>query len=319
MPLVRPYRCALWGLFAFATFAACSTPEEILPGNEPDGSAAPAITSPFRYNREYIFVGSGEEPLVLAPFTFRSIDDGTRLIRGSRAWLARGETWDRFHDEASVTSRAGGVWRIVPSGDLRVIAGGPSELESLRYARAERRLRLEFDEPASEWNQGGETRFRLLDGQLTVGSETTDGAIFEVLRVERTEGDGWPTSLEGDAIFLTSGDSLRIMMSDSSTESEAPYTWVWTRIGDQSWGGGEIDWLEMRPLEEARRDIPLAWSIRHDAAGLTGELASIGQDVLLGPERGGRRVVEIRYSVAGWVEMEGEVWPVLGMIRHAQQ
>ena len=45
----------------------------------------------------------------------------------------------------------------------------------------------------------------------------------------------------------------------------------------------------------------------------------VGFDVVLGPERGGRRAVEIRYSVTGWVDLQGERRDVMGTIRHTQQ
>jgi hypothetical protein len=210
------------------------------------------------------------------------------------------------------------VWRVVPLGDLTIIAGGPSELETLRYSRAERRLRLDLGVPRSDWNQGGDTRFRLLDGTLSVGAETIAGPVLEMLRVETTAEDGWPSPQEFDTVFLISGDSLRLVIAGGPDASELSYGWLWTPVEEQAWDSSEIRWIEMRPLQEARRDVPWVWGFQIDAAGLTGEIEAIGSDALLGPERGGRRAVEIRSSVSGWVEIDGVSWPVTGMIHHAQ-
>src|SRR5690606_13629288 len=108
-------------------------------------------------------------------------------------------------------------------------------------------------------------------------------------------------------------------MVDGTAESESSFAWLRTPVVQQGWNSAEIQWLEMRPLQEARRDVPRIWSFRLDAPELVGEVEAIGSDALLGPERAGRRAVEIRFSVAGWLEIDGERWPVMGMIRHAQQ
>jgi hypothetical protein len=299
--------------------AACGNADE--PIGAPAGPVAvqSTVVAPFRFTREYVFVSAGDGAPVLAPFAMVATDDGERLHRRWYGWLARGAQWDRFLDDSRVTSRLGGVWRVLPTNEMRVIASGPSEVESLHYQQGERRLRMVLGDARSEWNQGGDNRFRILDGTLSVGAETTEGMIFEMLRVERTESDGWPASHEVDAAFLTSGDSLQLLMSDAPAEDDASFTWVRTPIEDRTLPGGEVAWLEVEPLEDARRDIPISWTLANEAVGLTGELRAIGRDVILGPERGGRRAVEIRYSVEGSIEVSGETWPVTGTIRHGQQ
>ena len=142
--------------------------------------------------------------------------------------------------------------------------------------------------------------------------------MLEVLRVERMSEDGWPPSEDNDVIFLTSGDSLHLLLAESMGEMEATYTWLRTPTDDQSWEGGEITPLELRPFEDARRDIPIRWSFQLEEVGLVGEVEASGFDALLGPERGGRRAVEVRFSVVGWVEVKDERWPVTGMVRHTQ-
>jgi len=317
--LLRPGKTRFRTLAALAVsiLAGCGSPEE--PAGAPAGPDVVQTTAvaPSRFTREYVFLSTGEGAPILAPFTFAATDDGERLHRRWYGWLARGAQWDRFLDDTRVMSRAGGVWRILPTTELRVIASGPSEVENIHYERGERRLRMAPGDVRSEWSQGADNRFRILDGRLSIGAENSDGIVFEMLRAERTENDGWPATREVDTAFLTSGDSLQLLVSDETGE-DASFTWVRTPVEDRAWPGGALTWLEVQPLEEARRDVPLSWMLENDAVGLTGELRMVGRDVILGPERGGRRAVEIRYSVEGSIEVAGESWPVTGMLRHAQ-
>lgn len=298
---------------------ACGNTEEPVGTPSSPVTVQSTVVAPFRFTREYVFLSTESGAPVLAPFAMVATDDGERLHRRWYGWLARGAQWDRFLDDSRVTSRLGGVWRVLPTREMRVIASGPSEVESLHYEQGGRRLRMVVGDPLSDWNQGGDNRFRILEGSLSVGAETTGGIIFEMLRVEQTESDGWPSPHEVDAAFLTSGDSLQLLMSDAPAEDDASFTWVRTPIEDRALPGGEVTWLEVEPLDDARRDIPISWTLTNEAVGLTGELRAIGRDVILGPERGGRRAVEIRYSVEGAIEVSGESWPVTGTIRHGQQ
>jgi len=312
-PLTLPSVLTLW-----LALAACQGIGES--GHEIEGVSNGSETVLYRYNRDYVFVATeGEAPLIV-PFTFRATDRAGDLERGALGWLARGGTWDRFLDESGTTSRAGGVWRVVPQGGLRITAGGPTEVESLRFQRGERRLRLDLNAPMTSWNQASDTRFRVITGRLSIGAETVTGPVLEMLRVEQAKEDGWPPGEDFDAIFLTSGDSIQILMAETfSGEGGLAYAWTRTPAGEREWRGSEIRWVEVRPYQEARRDIPRRWTFRIPAADVVGEIEALGFDAVLGPERGARRAVEIRYTVEGWMETQGERRVVRGMIRHTQQ
>lgn len=313
------------GLFLAAALAGCGVGEESTA--ESAGASPLATAASFRYNREYIFIAPRADPLLVVPFTFRSRDDGTQLQRGVRGWVGRGATWERFLDDSWETSQAGGVWRVVPQGDLRIDAGGLAEVETLRFQRGERRLRLDLQAPLTGWNQGGDTRFRLISGRLSIGSENLVGPIIEVLRVEQTLEDGWPPGQDFDAIFLTSGDSIQLVLAEriggdavaAASAGQPGYAWTRRSSSERTWDGAEIRWGDMRPYQEARRDVPRAWYFQIPGAGIYGEVEAEGFDAVLGPERAGRRAVEIRFGVTGWVELQGERREVVGMVRHTQQ
>lgn len=309
------------GLLAPLILAACGGA-----GDSPveaEGETLSADATILRYNREYIFVSPRADVPLVVPFTFRARDDGAELERDARGWLARGATWDRFLDETGRGARTGGVWRVVPQGDLRVAAGGPAEIETIRFERGERRLRLDLDTPLTAWNQGGDTRFRLVAGRLSIGAETMAGPVLEMLRVERSLGDGWPPGQDFDALFLVSGDSIQLVMADAVENDDEGASYAWTRRGgrERVWDAAEIRWLEVRAFQEARRDVPRRWSFRIPGSEIGGEVEALGFDAVLGPERAGRRAVEIRFSVEGWIGVEGddEVRRVTGMIRHTQR
>lgn len=305
-----------WTVFLPCLFAACSDPVE---APEVVSTETVDTVMPLQYDREYLFVGRDDDAVVLAPFTFRTIDRGEELERSALGWFARGPTWDRFLEASRVTSAVGGVWRVVPFDGLRVIAGGPAEIEAFRYTRAERRLRLELRDIDVDWIQGGDSRFRLLSGQLLVGTQPVPGPVLEILSVERMMPDGWPAPVELDFAFLSAGDTLRILVSNERENADDTFVWIRSATDERVWSGGQLQWTESVPLEEARRDVPGAWTFDHAAAGLFGELEAIGYDAVLGPERAGRRAVEIRYSVEGWIELNGERSDVIGILRHVQR
>jgi hypothetical protein len=286
------------------------TPVETAPPGE--GAIA------YRYNREYVFVATRSTAVVIAPFTFRATDSGDALQRVGQAWLARGTTWDRFLDASHQTSRAGGVWRIVPVGPLRVIAGGPVELEALRYDEGERRLRLDFEPNATGWNQGGDTSFRSIEGRLWIGAESFAGRILEVLHVDQAQPDGWPRGRDADLIYLVAGDTLQMVLSGGPAPDAERYAWIRQGAGDRLLAPGEIRRVETRPLQEARRDVPRRWSVDLVEAGMRVELEALGSDAVVGPERGGRRTIEVRYAVTGTLTTIDAEATVSGMVLHTQ-
>lgn len=313
-----PFRALLAALAIF--LGAC--------GGAGDGSdAAVSSNDPeqevplYRYSRDFVFVAPSNDGPLVVPFEFSARNRGDMLERGVRAWLARGSVWDRFLDDNMTTTSAGGVWRPIPTTDLRLTVGGPATIESLHFQRGDRQLRLELDSPLSEWQQRDETRFRLLRGRVIIGTEVASGPVLELLRSENILEDGWAPGQDFDAVFLSTGDTIQMVIVETlSGDGEGDgYAWIRTPSGERTWDDGELRWLEIRAYDEARRDIPIRWTFRVPGADVTGELTAQGYDAILGPERGGRRAIEIRYSVSGSIEVGGVRRNVVGAIRHTQQ
>src|SRR5690606_19680432 len=116
------------------------------------------------------------------------------------------------------------------------------------------------------------------------------------------------------------GDSLQLVIGESVSDEGPRQGFAWVRSGDseRTWADGEVRWLEVRSLQDARRDIPQKWTFRVPGARIEGEVSALGHDAVVGPERGARRAVEVRYTVTGWVSVDGERRDVRGTIRHSQ-
>jgi hypothetical protein len=305
-------------LLLAAPAAGCA--ERASPDVPPAQEAEPAGPS-IRYTREFTFLGTLRGAPLVAPFLFQTVDGGADLARSNRAWLAHGPTWDAFLDDRWTTSKVGGAWRVLPHGSLRIAAGGATEIESFQFQREERSLRLELGDPASGWQQARDLRFRLLDGRLILGPEAVPGTVLEALQVERSWDRAAGEPRESDAIFLASGDTLRLLLSETiarESQQARGHGWLINRGQEQVWDRAQIRWLEVRPYEQARRDIPLRWSYRVPGTDVEGEIQALGFDVVLGSDRGGRRAVEARYTVEGWVSVNGVRGDVVGMVRHIQ-
>jgi hypothetical protein len=158
----------------------------------------------------------------------------------------------------------------------------------------------------------------LIRGQLHLGAERTSGLVLESLQVHAPGRVG----RDSDLLFLTSGDTLALVLGETlSREGVAGrgFAWAWRPGGEQAWERAEVRWLELRAFEEARRDIPLHWSFRVPEAAIHGEVSALGMEPRVGAERPGRRPVEIRYTVEGWIEVGEARSPVIGVITHIQE
>jgi hypothetical protein len=281
-------------------------------------AAAPSDELAPRYLRDYLYLGERNGAPLVVPFAFRAIERGDSIERTARGGLAHGETWDPFIDETWSTQRESGVWRILPHGELRMAVGGPADLEAFWFQRGERSLRLELERPLSAWHEGNATRYRLIAGRLRLGAESTRGVILESLQVRRP-GAG---ARDSDVIFVTSGDSIRLLIGESPQRERQPsrgFAIGWLPQGERSWERAEIRWLERRAFDEARRDIPLHWRFQIPEAGIMGEVSALGMDARAGRESPGRRAVEIHYTVEGWIEIDQIRSPIIGVVRHVQE
>lgn len=298
--------------------ASCGTDDAV---DVQDASSAMSSPVEPRYTRDYIFIGERADAPGAAIFEFQVTDRDSTLERRTRGWLAHADTWDPFLDVSWPASEASGVWNILPHDELRIAVGINGDLEQIRYSRDAQSLDLSLGEPLATWSQGEDTRYRVIDGMIHLGQETTPGMILEILRARRVSREDGFAYGDYDRLFLTDGSDLHLVIAEAiggEDSDERTFGWVLSDGDERVWSEAEVRWLEMRPLDDARRDIPLRWSLRIPASDLVGEVEALGFDFTLGPDQAGRRAVEIRYTVEGWVERDGERHRVFGVVRHAQ-
>jgi hypothetical protein len=273
-----------------------------------------------QYVREIVFIGRSSDTLVVVPFSFTTeTTESGATNRSMAAWLGRGERWERFLHDEWVESPGIGVWRILPRRDLRLLAGGPAEIEALIYRRGERSLRLSLEDTTSGWLRAGDGRYRTLRASLSLGGESLPGTVLESLR---TEG-GRPAlrRREMDRLFLTDGRELRLLLTEGMAEgaTDRSYAWGLGMPGERSWDQAQVRWLETRTIQAARREIPTRWSFTIPEGGISGEVEAAGFDAQIGGEGPIRRPVAARYAVEGWMEVNGVRRNVFGVLWHAQE
>lgn len=306
-------------LLALLTLAGCDGGL----GAGESGGRKPALGATLHplYVREYVFLGLQNGQPLVAPFVFRSTMGTEGIRRVARASIGRGGTWESIFEERWESSNTGGVWRILPRGDLKVAALGASEVEAIWYERGDRTLRLQVGKPLSGWAQGTDARFRVFQGRLTLGQESTLGAVLQLLRIERasaTRDDSKPT----EWIFLSGGDSVRLVLARVSGDRDrfgTSFGWIGRAGGEQVWEMVEVVATEMQPLPDAKDDIPLRWQFRIPEAGVHGEVRSLGYDADVGTDRGEQYALDVHYSVEGWVEVDGQRREIMGTVRHTRR
>lgn len=273
-----------------------------------------------RYSRELVFVGRRRDEPLVASVVSRTTDGQSQRARELRGWLSHGSQWDRFLDERWRGTRAGSPWTLVPHGPLRLTAGRDPEIEALWFREGAREMRLELGRPLGGWNRGSHTRIRIFDGTLRVGAERSRGMVAELLRLQdaRTARAAQPDLTH---LLLSSGDSAQLVVAVGGDPRTSGSSLAWWRSGGEAteWGQVELSPLAMRPLAEARRDIPSRWRLSIPEGELTGEVQALGLTAEIGEEREGVRAVEVRYTVVGWVERGGRRVRVHGMLRHSRR
>lgn len=302
----RKLPCPPWlGLLAALTLTGCNA--EDAARSAATGPAA-SLGTP-KHSREILFVGDRGGDALAASLVFRTADGRHTRSREARGWVGHAGRWEGFLDERWSTPAAGGPWAIVPHGPLRIAAGVQSEVEALWYREAGRALRLDLERPLSTVSSGARGRLHLYDGVLELGGERTPGAIVEVLRTAAAaSGEG-----EELQILLVGGGDLVLLHShEKESAGERNSGWM-QRDGEvRTWAAGMLRPLGERILPEARRGIPRGWRFDVPTLGASATLHATGFISEIGAERTGRRGVEVRYTLEGWLTLDGSRVPVRG-------
>jgi len=295
-------------IFLLASGGGCApTPPE------PEEPAVEVAESP-RYAREFAFVGQREGESISLLFSFAASTEQGATHRRSRGWVGHGAGWEQFLDAEATTEDGGAVWRIVPTQELRVMVGGPAEIEALAFRRPDRALRLEVDGVRSGWTTFRHSRFRMLDGRLRLGPGWVDGVVLEVQRFLPRPAEGE----EASWVLLSDGGETQMVVAEMRAGDGPPERLAWTLFGDEerTWEGFALRARDTFAFDEARRDIPGGWEIVIPEARIRATAGTDALDPVAGEERRGRRAVDARYVLSGQAEMAEEVAILFGIGRY---
>ena len=306
------------GITLAAALAACAEPD-VPPETGPAVSTAappPGNFSGRTYERNFVFTARDTDTAFVVPMFFTSRTRPGGVDHQVRGWLRRGATWDAFYQERWETPPSRAPWRLLPHGSLRLIVGQQDAVESLLFEEGSRALELEFADVLIEWTGPGGESIRLHDAALYLSEQRMAGVLLDVGRTYAA--DATPP---GDWAFLTSGDSLQMVLE--SPRAEPPGTtgayraWMRLEFRDLQWSSVTVSWTETSAFQPARQDVPVSWSIQ-SADGLEGTLRVETAQLQAGEGAGPLLPVDALFGVTGEVTLEGRTFPVRGLFRHTR-
>lgn len=306
-------------LFALglAALPACS--------GEPEGeaSAGAEATAPDSadslqgrtFERNIVFLSTRGDSTLLVPWFLTAHTRPGGVDRTARAWLARGGSWEPFLVDAWESPPTRNPWRIVPHGSMRLLVGDEDALDRIVFAEGPRQLEVLLRDALVEWGGPRGEAYRLLEASLLLSSERVEGLVLDASRVLPSggpRGDGWA--------FLTSGDSLQVVLTAPSGEVRgAMRGWARLDFRELQWPEVVLEWSETRAFERARRDVPVAWTLTSPDGEVEGALEVHSAHIEAGEGEGPQLPVDALFEVSGTLTVEGRMYPVRGLVRHAQQ
>ena len=300
---------------------SCSPGGDAAPGSSVPGGENPPSDRNFQgrsYERHIVFLTAQGDSTLIVPWSFTARTRPGGVDRSIRAWLARSNTWDPFVSERWEDQTSRVPWQILPRGRARIIVGSGNALERIYFEEGPRRLEVILGELLSEWTGQRAQTFRIHQGAAILSSGQVEGFVLDMARAWTRE-DVPP----GDWAFLLSGDSLQVVLEDTSpgTGPEGGSFSGWGRIelADRQWENIRLAWLETRSFEPARRDVPMRWEIRSDGEEISGILDAVNPYLEEGEGEEPMLPVDALYQVSGTLILDGREFPVQGLIRHQQR
>jgi hypothetical protein len=288
----------------------------------PQRGEAPAIQAapppPVQvFDREFLFIAGSPDSVVQLPWFFRSRVLPGGVLREHRAWLARDGSWETLADEESETPPTRIPWRVVPGERIRLVVDEENRIASLLFRDPPRELETAVGGFLTEWIRPGAESVVLSRGETRFPSGPVDGFLLDITR-------RWETpSAPGEWIFLHAGDEVQFFLEELVPLQDPRHPSLnrgWSRVGSQEsqWSGITMTWEDLRPFERARRDIPGGWSFASPGGEVAGDLIAENSHLAAGEGDGPILPVYGLFSVRGTLRIEGQVFDVVGTVRHVQ-
>ncbi|MDT8367608.1 MAG: hypothetical protein RQ745_00250 [Longimicrobiales bacterium] len=301
-----------------ATLSACTEGPTVEPAREAvvDSPIAIPSTVPARsYERAFVFHTSERDSAFGVVWLFDHLEHETGIERSARGVLLRGSVWDDFFEATSVDPPSSTPWRIAPSGPLRLVVGTGDRVDHVIFDDGVRHLDLAIDEEAAAWTGRHGGTFRLHDARVVIGDRAVPGRLLDLSRSRLP--DAGPS---GDWLLLTSGTALTLVLQ-APGESRAEGGWQgWVLQGGEEFlfPDATLEWTESRAYDDARREVPVAWTLRTRDGGLSGTLQVDEGLLRAGEGEGPLLPVDGLLAVTGVVTIDGTARNVEGLLRHRQ-
>jgi hypothetical protein len=297
----------------------CDVPETA-PAEPPQSPGATPPPGNFRgriYERNFVFTTLGGDSALLVPWFISARTRPGGVDRRARGWLLRGSTWEAFYDESWGTPPTRAPWRILPFQTLRLIVGEGDAVEGVIFSEGPRQLDLELTSPLIEWAGTRGQTFRLLEGAVYLSDQRIEGTALDMSRAHRVE-----VGTPGDWAFLTSGDSLQVVLEHSDTTSYdgtgTYHGWARLDFRDLQWPSLTVEWAEVRAFQPSRQDVPVSWTITSEDGGVDGVLQVQSAQIQAGEGDGPLLPVDALFMVSGTLSVDGASYPVRGLFRHTR-
>jgi len=271
------------------------------------------------HERSFVFVSADTDSVVALPWSFHTRQIGEREVRQRDAWLGADGAWDLLASELDTGRVRSDAERILPGRSLRIRVGAGDAVTALTFRTGEGEIEALPGLLLAEWTGAPQEVVRFHRARIGLESNELEGFLMD-LSVRGGPGDDWT----GDWLFVQGGDFLQAAFRELPHTLEAgseprPYQ-GWTRIAvrNRHWPGIELEWAEVRSFEQARRDIPVRWTLRSQDGELTGDLHSVAQHLSTGEGEGPLLPVKALFQIEGEIRHLGDTVGVVGILRHRQ-
>ena len=270
------------------------------------------------YERNFVFMTTTGDSLLLVPWLLETTPGSNAISREARGWIRRSGAWEPFLAERWETPPTSHPARILPHGTFRIVAGESDIIDGIIYAEGPRNLELALGRPVAQWGGPREERFQLLEASLYLGNQRVSGMVLDMARINSAD-----TPPRGDWAFLTSGDSLQVVLQgDMEHDIDIPPNYRgWVRLDSEElqWPSLRIDWTLTSAYQPARQNVPISWSLSSPIESVDGTLAVLAAEIVTGAGAGPVLPVQALFEVAGTISIDGLSFPVRGLFRHRRR
>jgi hypothetical protein len=316
--MLRP-RTSIAAVLLAAGIASCrpEPPAEGAEGSAPTETGAAGTVRGQLFERAVVFVGAVGDSTLIVPWLFTSRTKPGGVERTARAWLERGGQWEPFFEESWETEPTRVPFRLQPRGALRLVMAQGEALEAVVFEGGPRRLELDLGAELAAWSGSRQETYIVADGAAIIADRRIPGIVLDYFD-PTPRGETQPA---GDWIFLTSGDSVQILLAGTDTRGAGPFE-AWGRIGDQRdvrWPDVTVSWVATRQFERARREVPVRWSFSSGGGEMAGDLDAQATQIEAGEGEGPLLPVDALFEVSGTFRLGDADYPVRGLVRHVQR